>query len=243
MLHVYCVMPSSLKPSWNAVTLPSGKRTLGRSANFFGCASRTDWSPKGRRDWRPRRYRRGISPADAPWGCWEGVPIFGLLCLSAGALGISFFRCSRNLRGMKCLMNSYSLRFLWRYWNLGPFICIHRSCVSLDALSWILSHDFYGLRESCVCTGQKRFSFQMLQEFQEHVEKCINNPPATQSWQECPVCQVGVSRATGDDDANFGDFGRMFGGHIKIWGQLASNLGSAGNWLITNNQPEKWWTM
>lgn len=41
--------------------------------------------------------------------------------------------------------------------------------------------------DCCVC--QKRFSFQMLQEFQEHVEKCINNPPATQSWQECPVCQ------------------------------------------------------
>lgn len=41
--------------------------------------------------------------------------------------------------------------------------------------------------DCCVC--QKRFSFQMLQEFQEHVENCINNPPATQSWQECPVCQ------------------------------------------------------
>lgn len=41
--------------------------------------------------------------------------------------------------------------------------------------------------DCCVC--QKRFSFQMLQEFQEHVEKCINNPPATQLWQECPVCQ------------------------------------------------------
>jgi len=67
----------------------------------------------------------------------------------------------------------------------------------------------------------------MLQEFQEHVENCINNPPATQLWQEFPVCQVGVSRATGDDDANFGDFGRMFGGISR----------SENNWQVIEVQP------